>query len=170
MTIRKANFVDIPALIAIGADAHEKSIYGPITTYDKETAKQLCARSMQRHGQTNYGGTLFLVSETDGEVRGFIIALLDQVYPCVEELSVTDLIFTGTDEMDPRDVIRMVKKVIAWGVANLKVIEIHLGVTDAVKGKDWIRVGKMYEHLGLVQCGGMYRMIIDRNLQEVANV
>ncbi len=170
MSVRKANFIDIPAMVAIGAEAHANSIYGPITTYDKETAKQLCARSMQRHGQMNYGATFVLVSVTDGEVRGFIIALLDQVYPCVEELTVTDLIFTGTDDMTPRDAITIIKKVIDWGKSNPKVVEIHLGVTDAMTGEDWTRVGKMYEHLGLVQCGGMYRMLIDRTLREAYNV
>ena len=170
MTIRAANFVDIPALVALGAEAHESSIYGAISTYDKETAKQLCARSMQRHGHNNYGGTLVLVSEVDGEVKGFIIAILDQVYPCVEDLSVTDLIFTGTEGMPPRDAIAIIDQVIAWGEANPKVVEIHMGVTDAIKGQDWQRVGKLYERKGLAQCGGMYRRIIDRNQQEVANV
>ena len=170
MTVRKANFVDIPAMVAMGADAHESSIYGAISIYDKETAKQLCARSMQRHGHLNYGGTLVLVSEVDGEIKGFIIAILDQVYPCVEELSVTDLIFTGGEDMPPRDAIRIIDQVIGWGEANPKVVEIHMGVTDAIKGQDWERVGKLYEHKGLSQCGGMYRRIIDRNQQEVANV
>ena len=169
MTVRVAKFVDIPAIVALGAVMHQNSIYGPISTYDKETAKQLCARSMQRHGHMNYGGTMFLVSETDGEVRGFIIGILDQVYPCVEDLSVTDLFFASTDDMKPRDAITMIKKIIAWGYDNPKVVEIHLGVTDAISG-EWTRVGKLYEHLGLVQCGGMYRKIIDRTLQEVANV
>ncbi len=170
MTVRVARFVNIPAIVAIGAYAHERSIYGPISTYDPEMGKQLCARSMQRHGHQNYGGTLVLVSETAGEVRGFIIALLDQVYPCVEELCVTDLLFTGTEDMEPRDAITMIKQVIAWGEANPKVVEVHLGVTDAMMGEEWTRVGKIYEHLGLVQCGGMYRMIFDRTLQEEANV
>jgi len=170
MTVRKANFVDIPAIVALGAKAHEDSVYGPITIYDTEMAKQLCARSMQRHGHKNYGGTLVLVSEVDGDVKGFIIAILDQVYPCVEDLSVTDLIFTGAEDMPPRDAIRIIDKVIAWGEANEKVIEIHMGVTDAITGKDWERVGKLYEHRGLARCGGMYRRIIDRNQQEVANV
>lgn len=170
MTVRVAKFVDIPAIAAMGAKMHERSIYGQLASYDEELAKQLCARSMQRHGHQNYGGTYFLVSETDGEVRGFIIALLDQVYPCVEALGVTDLLFGGADKMPPRDAITMVKQVIAWGEANPKVVEIHLGVTDAMTGEDWTRVGAMYEHLGLTRCGGMYRRLINRNLQEAANV
>ena len=170
MSVRAANFVDIPAIVAIGADVHGRSIYGPISTYDREMAKQLCARSMQRHGQMNYGGTFFLVSETDGEVRGFIIAILDQVYPCVEELMVTDLLFAGAENMASRDAITMIRQIDAWGQSNPKVIEIYLAVNDAVIGGDWQRVGKMYEHLGLTLCGGVYRRIIDRTLQEVANV
>jgi len=170
MTVRVGKFIDIPAIAKLGAKMHESSVYGGISTYDPELAKQLCARSMQRHGHTNYGGTYFLVSESDGEVTGFIIALLDQVYPCVEDLCVTDLFFGGVDDMTPRDSITMLKQVMAWGEANPKVVEIHMGVTDAMTGDGWERVGQLYEHLGLTRCGGMYRRLIDRTLQEVANV
>lgn len=160
MSVRAARFVDIPRIAEIGAEVHERSIYGPISTFDEILVKQLCARSMQRHGQQNYGGTLFLVSETDGEILGFIIALLDLVYPCVEELMVTDLIFAFTDEADPHDAVTMIRQMIRWAESNPKVIEIHLGVTDARMGDDWKRVGKMYQRLGFERCGGMYRKLI----------
>jgi hypothetical protein len=164
MAVRRANFVDIPRIVAISREAHERSIYANNATFDEIQTKQLCARSIQRHGHTNYCGTLVLVSETSSVVHGFIIGLLDLVYPVLKELVATDLLFIGDDSADPRDAIKMVREVIRWAEGNPKVIEVHLGVTDAVNG-DWQRVGALYEHLGLVQCGGMFRMVFDRSEQ-----
>ncbi|MCH8134802.1 MAG: hypothetical protein IIB77_02350 [Proteobacteria bacterium] len=159
MSVRAAKFVDIPRIAELGADAHKRSIYAQITTFDDVLAKQLCARSLQRHAQQNYGGTLFLVSETAGEVRGFIIALIDLVYPCFSGLVVTDLAFAFTENAEPRDAAKIILRVIRWAEANPKVIEVHLGVTDAIGG-DWKRVGKLYERLGFEQCGGMFRKLM----------
>jgi len=166
MSVRAGKFVDIPRIAEISAYAHERSIYGSISTFDEVLVKQLCAQSMQRHGQQNYGGTLFLVSETNGEVRGFIIALLDLVYPCVEELMVTDLIFVFAENAESHDAATMIRQIIQWAEANPKVIEVHLGVTDAMMGSDWKRIGKVYEHLGLFLCGGMYRKFTTHGQQE----
>jgi len=113
---------------------------------------------------------MFLVSEKDRVVEGFIIGILDLVYPCVEELMVTDLIFAFTDDGPPRDAAIMVGMMIRWAESSPKVVEVHLGVTDALSGDQWKRVGQLYKHLGLDHCGGMYRMIIDRQQQEIANV
>ena len=159
MSVRTAKFVDIPRIAELSAEAHKRSIYAELTTFDDVMAKQLCARSLQRHGQQNYGGTFFLVSETEGEVRGFIIAVIDLVYPCLAGLVVTDLIFTFAENAEPRDASRMIYSIIRWAESNPKVIEVHLGVTDAIGG-DWQRVGQLYEKLGLEQCGGMYRKLI----------
>lgn len=159
MSVRVAKFVDIPRIAELSAEAHERSIYADLTAFDDVLAKQLCARSLQRHGQLNYGGTLFLVSETDDEVRGFIIGLIDLVYPCLTGLMVTDLIFSFAENADPRDASLMVRRIILWAESNPKVIEVHLGVTDAI-GDDWKRVAKLYERLGLEQCGGMFRKLI----------
>ena len=80
----------------------------------------------------------------------------------------TDLVFTFAENAEPRDAMTMIQRVIHWAEANPKVIEVHLGVTDAIGG-DWKRVGRMYEHLGLEQCGGMYRKFITHeSIQVVA--
>lgn len=169
MSVRAAKFVDIPSIAKISEEAHRRSIYASMTTFDDVLCKQLCARSLQRHAQHNYGGTLFLVSETDGEVRGFIIAMLDLVYPCVEELMVTDLIFIFAENANPRDAAQMIRRIIHWAEINPKVIEVHLGVTDVIGG-DWKRVARLYERLGLEQCGGMFRKLIHREEQALTMV
>lgn len=162
MTVRPAKFEDIPEVAGVMQWAYEHSIYADRATFDLVQAKQLCARSMHRHGHRNYGGTLFLVSETDGEVRGFIIGFIDLVYPCLQEFMVTDLGFVLRDDANPADAPRMVNTIMGWAKLNPKVIEVHLGLNDAMTA-NWTRVAKMYERLGLEQCGGIYRILIERN-------
>lgn len=168
MSVRAAKFEDIPAVAAIMRKAFYRSAYAEIATFDDIQAKQLCARSMQRHGQKNYGGTLFLVADGDSGVVGFIIAMVDLVYPTVVEYTVTDLMFIVDEGASPKDAPEMLRQVIAWAESNPKVIEVHLGVTDAV-GSDWERVGKLYGRQGLEQCGGMFRKIIPRGAQQEAS-
>lgn len=155
MTVRAAQFVDIPQIVEIMTDAHARSRDAERTTFDEIEAKQLLLRCIQRHGHTNYMGSLVLVSERGGKVRGFIIGILDLVHPCLKELKVTDLLFIVSEGADPRDAYRMVRELIAWGRKNPKVIKVLLGATDDIV--DWTRVGRLYETVGLEQCGGLFR-------------
>lgn len=148
-------------------EAHERSIYADIATFDEVEAQQLCMRTINRHGHPNYGGTLFLLSVDGGHVLGFLIGFMDKVYPCLKELMATDLAFYFSDQAEPRDAAIMVGKLGEWAIASPKCIELHLGVTAAVG--DWERIGKLYEHLGLERCGGMWRRTINRPRQEAAN-
>jgi hypothetical protein len=167
MTTRAANFVDIPHVARLYAEAHARSVYAG-TGFDLIEAKQLFARALNRHGHMNIGGSLFLVSEADGEVRGFMIGILDPVYPCVKALMATDLLFVMGEGADPADARQMIRRLIAWAEANPKVVEVHLGVTNAIV--DWQRTAKFYARLGLEQCGAMFRRGFDRSQKEVRHV
>lgn len=155
MTVRAARFVDIPAMIQVLGDAYARSIYAGKTTFDGEGTRQILARALHRHGHQNNGGSLIMVSEKDEQVEGLMIGILDQVYPVLKDLMVTDLLFVFSERADPRDAREMIRQLIAWGEQNPKVVEIHLGVTDAIG--DWERTGKLYERLGLERSGAMFR-------------
>lgn len=160
MTVRDANFVDIPRIAELMALSHKRSIYAETATLDPIEAKQFAARALQRHGHQNNGGSLVLVSETGGELRGFMIGVLDSVYPCLKELMATDLLFVMNEDAEARDARDMLKRLIVWAEENPRVIEIHLGVTNAIG--DWTRAAKLYRRLGLEQCGAMFRRGLER--------
>lgn len=160
MAVRDARFVDTPRIAELIGEAHEKSIYAEVATFDLVEAKQLIARSLQRHGHMNYGGSLVLVSENGGTVEGFLLGIIDKVYPTLKELMATDLLFIVSKRADAHDAPKMLKRLIAWAEANPKVVEVRLGVTSAVG--DWERAGKMYERLGLERCGAMFRRGFER--------
>lgn len=160
MPVRDAKFVDIPQVVRLLEESHKRSIYAEVATFDPEFAKQMLARALQRHGHQNNGGSLVLVSETDGKVQGFLIGILDNVYPCLNELMATDLLFIQSEDADARDAVVMLKQLIAWAENNPKVIEVHLGVTGAIG--DWERTAKLYNRLGLQQCGAMFRRGFER--------
>lgn len=155
MTVRAAKFADIPAMTQVLADGYARSIYAGTATFDGEATRQLLARALHRHGHQNNGGSLVMVSDKDGSVEGVMIGMLDQVYPVLKELMVSDLLFVFTERADPRDARDMIRQLIAWAEQNPKVVEVHLGVTNAIG--DWERTAKLYERLGLQRCGAMFR-------------
>ena len=152
--IRPAKFSDIPGVIEVMQDAHRRSVYADSAEFDREDAKQLMARSIQRHGHKNMGGTLVMVSEVNGNIEGFMVAMLDQVYPCLKQMVATDLLFILTEKADSRDARAMLKAIEEWAQDNPKVIELRLGVMDAIT--DWQRTAKLYRRLGFEQCGGIF--------------
>lgn len=169
MSVRAAKFADIPRLAELLQESYHRSIYAGKATFDLMEAKRLCSTAIQRHGHTNLGGSLVLVSDKDGIVEGLLIGLLDNVYPCLKELVATDLMFVLSERADPHDGVKMAKRVIEWARGNPKVIEVHLGVTGTVG--NWERVAQLYERLGLERCGAMFRMEFDRtSTQEVRHV
>lgn len=160
MAIRDARFVDVPAIAAIMEAAHQRSIYADTATFELLSAKRLVMSALHRHGQDNLGGSLVLVSETDGVIEGFVIGVLDNVYPCLRELVATDLLFIMTENASAHDARDMIKRLMQWAESNPKVIEVHLGVTSAIG--DWERTGKLYRRLGLQQCGAMFNKRFER--------
>lgn len=152
MTVRRAAFQDIPRIVEIMQDAHRRSVYSETTTFDVTESKRLLAESIQRHGHDNVGGTLVMVSEYQGDVRGFCVGILDHVYPGLRELMATDLLFIMGPKA-PLDAVRMLRRLMKWAKDNPKVVEVHLGVTDALV--DWKRSARLYRRLGLKECGAM---------------
>ena len=114
MSIRAARFTDIPRIVEIMEDAHERSRDVARTTFDEVDAKQLLLRSIQRHGHMNYMGSLVMVCEYNGIVRGFIIGIIDLVLPGLKEYKVTDLLFLVGQGAAPGDARDMVQAVIEW--------------------------------------------------------
>jgi hypothetical protein len=116
--------------------------------------------TIQRHGHKNMGGTLVMVSEKDGKIEGFMIAMLDQVYPCLKQMVATDLLGILTDQADARDARVMLHAIEEWAAGNPKVIELRLGVMGAIT--DWERTAKLYSRLGFEQCGGIFNKRFQR--------
>lgn len=155
MAVRDAKFVDIPRIVELMEEAHQQSVYAQVTTFDAQEARQLLARALQRHGHMNNGGSLVLVAERNGIVEGFMIGILDSVYPCLKELVATDLLFIVSGRADGRDAGRMLRRLMQWAERNPKVVEIRLGVVGAIR--DWKRTSKLYTRYGFEQYGAIFR-------------
>lgn len=159
MSVRAASFVDTPAIAELYRSAYQKSRYAHCA-FDPVAVKQFIARAIHRHGQPNLGGSLVLVSERKGALKGFLIGVLDAIYPAAKELLATDLLFIIGEGAQPSDASRMLKALIEWAQKNPKVIELRLGVTDAMG--DYERAAKLYERLGLARCGVMFNRSFER--------
>lgn len=166
MSVRAAQFRDIPAIVKLMERSHRRSRDFAITTFDEIEAKQLLCTSIQRHGQQNYMGSLVLVAERDNKVQGFVIGINDQVYPCIKELKVTDLLFSMAENASMNDARTMVLELTRWGRDNPKVIKVLLGITDDLAKV--VAVERLYESVGLEKCGSLYRMDFDRRIAEAS--
>jgi hypothetical protein len=152
--IRPAAFSDVPAMAAVLREAYAASIYADRATFDEREAKSLFVRALQRHGHKTPGGSFVMVAEQAGAVEGFIIGCLERVYHVLEELMATDLFFLCSARADPHDAGRLLKAFTAWAEANPRVIEIHMGVTNAMG--DWTKAGRLYQRQGFTEAGALY--------------
>lgn len=152
--IRVAQFADIPTLALLLEEAHGASIYADRAAFNRQEAKGLFMRAIQRHGHHTVGGGLAMVAEADEAIEGFMIGYLDRVYHVLDGLMATDLFFICSERARARSAGELLDAFIAWAEGNKRVIEIRMGVTNALG--DWRRAGKLYERRGFEQCGAMW--------------
>lgn len=152
--IRQGQFADIPALTLLLEEAHAASIYADRTTFNRQEAKGLFSRAMQRHGHQTGGGSFVMVAEADSAVEGFIVGYLERCYHVLDGLMATDLFFICSERAHARSAGALLDAFMAWAEGNKRVIEIRMGVTNAIG--DWKRAGKMYQRRGFEQSGALW--------------
>lgn len=153
--IRPAKFADVPRIAELLEEAYGGSIYADRAAFDVKTAKALLVQALHRHGHKTAGGSLVMVGEKGGVVEGFIVGAVERVYHVLDRFMATDMWFVCSKRADPRDASRMLKAFVEWAESNPKVIEIRMGITNAM-GDGWRKAGKLYERAGFVEAGGMY--------------
>lgn len=152
--IRRANFADIPALVDLLADAYTRSKYVGRATLDAREARAILTQCIQRHGAKGEGGTNVDVVDAGGEVRGFMVGLLERCYHVAVELMASDLFLVVSEAAPKTAALALIRRYIAWAEANPKVIQVNLSATDAVG--DFRRVERAYSRLGCRQSGVIY--------------
>jgi hypothetical protein len=150
MSVRSAKFADIPRLCELIAEAHARSVYADRAALDESAFKKLCINSARIHGQ---GGCLF-VAERDGLAEGFIIGVVDRIYGILKAHYATDVLFIAAERADPRDAGRLLDAFLGWADSVPSVIEVRLGVSDAIG--PWERTAKLYRRKGLRQDGAQF--------------
>lgn len=156
MPVRDALFSDVPKIAALLGAAHARSRYfGTSVDVDVKETKALLVRSIQRHGGATAGATLVMVAETDGEVRGVIVGVLDRILGIGTKLYATDLFFVCAENVDPRDPAALLEAFERWALPNPLVYEAMCGCNDAIGDPE--RVGKLYERRGWTRAGAIYR-------------
>ena len=157
MTVRKARCADIPRIYALLIEAHGKSRYaGTEVQVDEKAVKALIVQAMQRHGGTNEGACLVLVSaDDDHAAQGFIIAVLASIHEISKSLYATDLFFYQGENAIYGDAKQLLQGVVAWADTSSKVHEVRLGATDVVG--DWERTQKLYTRMGFRQEGVIFQ-------------
>lgn len=157
--IRDARFSDIKSIIALLQSAYLRSHYAadPRVSIDVAETKRLLFTSIQRHGGTNGGACWVTVAESDGEIRGLMLATLARVYVIGNALMATDVLFVASPDVDPADPLRLAKGMVEWARANPKVTEVRCGTTGVIHD-DPMKAGRIWERLGMTHYGEIWRL------------
>ena len=158
MTVRRAKFTDIPRIVELAEEAHERSIYNETEVQvDVQYMKRLLMTVIQRHGGKGEDATYVQVSERDGVVEGCLIVVAQRIQWVCNLLQVSDLFFYQSLKAYPNDAKLMMKGAIEWARSmKKKVYQIRFGAGNALG--DYTRTAKLYERLGFSQKGGIYGM------------
>lgn len=159
--IRAAKASDTMRVISLMQEAHAKSRYADKGEVHREAAKMLLARAVHFYGRTHDGGTLYLVSETDGEVRGFFLAVIGRVYVVGTMLEAQDVHAYMSETADKRDYLRMLNAFDAWVDGNPMVIDATLSNSDFIEGAG-DQLARIYEKRGYVRTNAVFKRRIER--------
>lgn len=153
--IRPARMGDVFRLVELLVQAHDSSRYAGKVAVDQPAARRTLAQFIQRNGGTHEGGTMVAVVEDDGAVQGFVAGLLDRVYHIGDKLAANDVFLVAAPDAPATTVRRLLAAYVTWANGVPDCVEVMLSHTDALASGE--RMGAIYERMGFVQCGAIYR-------------
>lgn len=155
--IRPAKFSDILPLCDLMTEAYSRSVYAMRATLDIAAFKALCMGAIRHHGGS---GCLFVADHGAGPV-GFIMGATDRLYGVSRERYASDLFtYVSPSSAHALDADRLKLAFLRWARKAPGVIEVHMGVSDAIT--DHRRTAKTLRRAGLEKFGEIYVMRLDR--------
>lgn len=156
MTIRPALYADIPRLIELFKEGHQRSRFAA-WPMDLPAAKQLLMNSIQCREQKGPGGSCLFVAERNGVIVGFIMGLLERCYHVGVPLMANDVYLYASKGRGLMACAEgLVDAYTAWASANPRVIKINLCFSDFIPGA--ARVARIYERKGYRRCGAIFEL------------
>lgn len=154
-------------MVALLVAQQARSRYAGQIDVDEVFARRLLAQAIQRNGGTTDGATLVNVIEDDaGTIQAFFVGLLDRVYHIGTKLCAHDMFLVASEAAPPLASRRLLGAYVAWASRNPLVAEINLSHTDALP--EGSRMGRLYERMGFVRSGGIYRRETDAAIERTA--
>lgn len=153
--IRVAKFGDIPRMVQIMRYALTASPYADRCKIDDQEAKRLLFSAIQRHGMTNEAGTFVAVSESAGQVEGYIIGIIQRFYGVTDMLEATDYQWLCTRKVPARDPVKLAKAMHKWAATVPKCIAIFQANIDTLVNPE--PVTRALEAIGMTRCGNVLR-------------
>lgn len=153
-SVRPAIYQDIPRLCELLKEGHADSKYAQYRLDIKNRFKPFVMESVRS------GDHCVFVSETNGQVEGYLIGMVDDLYQFLAVQYATDVLFWVSKRDDKRNFIRLLDAFREWAASHPKVVRIRYGVTDVVG--DTGPVERLYERKGLRREGALFEEEIVR--------
>lgn len=145
--IREATLDDIPQMTAMGLAMHIESDYSSVP-FEVHSVRVTLEMSMEEINQCCF------VYETDGELKGMMLAAAVPFMFNYDELRSSDFLFyIAPEARGGRAAVALEKAYRAWAISRgVRPDWVGLGVTTGNKN-----AGEFYERIGYTQCGEIYR-------------
>ena len=143
--IRKAEFRDIPGMLALAKRGHAKSEYARLE-FDEAGARLLGAQCISGKSLCAF------VAESDGQIVGLLLGS-EESFGYLKARFATDLAFYCEH---PGKGMRLMKRFLKWALEERKVDQVLLNVSFG--GKSAEAAPSLYKRIGFRHVGGMFVM------------
>lgn len=150
--IRIADIPDIDELCKLGRELLAQSVYAGIK--EDESKFRLFVAGMMGSKTS----IVLVVVDEDDKPQGLLLGIIQDLWFSKQRMA-TDIMFyirEGYRNQAPK----IIKRFLAWAESKPRMAQVTLGVSSGIGYPD--RIGKMYEHLGMVSVGGIYTKVLKR--------
>lgn len=153
--IRDMKFADIPAVVRLLLEAHERSVYVGKADMDVGELKRLLGQGIGRHGHLSTGGCWVQVADNDG-IDGLIYGTLHRVCAIYNKLYAIDLFWLTNDHAQISDDMALLQGFLKWAKSSPHVIEVQSGQTLVIGDREKQR--RLLGQHGLEDYGTIHRL------------
>ncbi len=158
--IRRAIAVDIPQIVALLKEGHERCRFASEAQIDETYAKQLLHRMVMLHGGKGESGVGHFVAEQDGKIIGHIVGHKNRIGEIGDKFYTSDSLFYVAKDASPFVHVGLLKAFLKWSAEDPRVIRVIPGVSDMIQPYEI--AAKIYETMGFTRMGAILERRIER--------
>ena len=150
--IRLGDLPDMSAIVELGLELQEQSIYAGIKP------DQLKFRKLVGQMMLSKTGRVWVIVDDNDDPQGFLLGMVTEFF-FSKEMYATDVAFY-VREGYRNYAMNIVKAFISWAKSKPKVKQIKMAISSGMDTDG--RTGMMYELLGFENLGGIYIMRVNQ--------
>lgn len=148
--IRRASFTDLPQLILLAVEAHERSRYSDVHM-DVACAERVVRQALMAPDKPAIGALACFVAEGGERIHGFLLGSMSRLYECLDVVIASDELFYVSKNGSPRMAAKLLNAFEQWAFQHPGRVIVRVTVNDAIVRPDrtafWMSK-RGYTHIG----------------------